>query len=205
MFVDQHLLTEIKSIINHAKEKAVRAVDHERVLMYWHVGKRIFEEEQHGQNRAGYGEYLIKYLAEQLQPEFGSGFSRRNLALFRQFYRSFPIVQTLSAQLSWSHYTLLLRIEDQHKREFYITETIKSNWSVRLLERQIYSQLYERLLLSSDKESVLAVAKGEQQPQDAKSIIKDPLVLEFLGLKRESAYYEKTWKVLSSAICRIFY
>lgn len=118
MFFIEPLLTEIKAIITHAKEKAIRAVDHERVLMYWHIGRKIFEEEQQGKDRAGYGEYIIKYLSEQLQPEFGSGFSRRQLELFRQFYRMFPIAQTLSAQLSWSHYTLLLRIEDQHKREF---------------------------------------------------------------------------------------
>ena len=191
MFLIDSLLTEIKAIITHAKEKAVRAVDHERVLMYWHIGKKIFEEEQQGKDRAGYKDYIIKYLSEQLQPEFGSGFSRRQLELFRQFYRMFPIAQTLSAQLSWSHYTLLLRIEDQHKREFYITETLKNNWTVRPLERQINSQLFERLLLSNDKESVLAVAKGEQSPPDAKSVIKDPLVLEFLGLKKEASYYEK--------------
>ncbi len=131
MFVNQHLLTEIKSIINHAKEKAVRAVDHERVLMYWHIGKRIFEEEQQGKDRAGYGEYLIKYLAEQLQPEFGSGFSRRQLELFRQFYRISPIANALRSQLGWTHYKLLIRIDNQHKRDFYINETTKNNWNTR--------------------------------------------------------------------------
>ena len=191
MFVDNHLLHEIKSIITQAKEKAIRAVDHERVMMYWHIGRKIFEEEQQGQDRAGYGEYLIKYLAEQLQPEFGSGFSWRQLALFRQFYRTFPIVNALRSQLGWTHYKLLIRVDNQQKREFYISETTKNNWNTRQLERQINSQLYERLLLSNDKESVLAVAKGEQHPQDAKAVIKDPLVLEFLGLKREASYYEK--------------
>jgi len=191
MFLIDPLLNEIKAIITHAKEKAIRAVDHERVLMYWNIGRKIFEEEQQGKDRADYGEYIIKYLSEKLQPEFGSGFSRRQLALFRQFFRAFPIVRTLCAQLGWSHYRLLLRIDNQDKREFYITEAIKNNWVVRQLERQINSSLYERLLLSSDKESVLAVAKGEQSPPDAKSVIKDPLVLEFLGLKKEAAYYEK--------------
>lgn len=191
MFVDNHLLHEIKSIITQAKEKAIRAVDHERVMMYWHIGRRIFEEEQQGQDRAGYGEYLIKYLSEQLQPEFGSGFSRRQLELFRQFYRSFPIANALRSQLGWTHYKLLIRLDNQQKTEFYITETTKNNWNTRQLERQINSQLYERLLLSNDKESVLSVAKGEQQPQDAKAVIKDPLVLEFLGLKKEASYYEK--------------
>lgn len=106
------IVEEIKAIISGAREAAVRAVDHERVIMYWHIGKRIFEEEQHGADRAEYGTQLIKYLSEQLQPQFGRGFSARNLNLFRQFYRGFPIVQTLSAQLSWSHYSLLLTIPD---------------------------------------------------------------------------------------------
>ncbi|KAA2245007.1 DUF1016 domain-containing protein [Chitinophaga agrisoli] len=137
------------------------------------------------------GEYLIKYLAEQLQPEFGSGFSKRYLELFRQFFRTFPIANSLSSQLTRTHYKLLVRTENQQKRDFYITGTAKNHWTVRQLERQINSQLYERLLMSSDKESVLAVANGEQPVHDAKTIIKDPLVLEFLGLKRESSYYEK--------------
>ena len=197
MLIDTSLLNEIKAIINQAKEKAIRAVDNERVLMYWHIGKVIFKEEQQGKDRADYGTYLIQYLSEQLQPEFGSGFSYRNLNLFRQFYRLFPIVQTVSAQLTWSHYSLLLRIDNQHKREYYIAETTKNNWTVRQLERQINSQLFERLLMSNDKESVLAVARGEKLPSEAKEIIKDPLVLEFLGLQREAAYYEKD---LESAI-----
>ena len=197
MLIDTSLLNEIKAIINQAKEKAIRAVDNERVLMYWHIGKVIFKEEQQGKDRADYGTYLIRYLSEQLQPEFGSGFSYRNLNLFRQFYRLFPIVQTVSAQLTWSHYSLLLRIDNQHKREYYIAETTKNNWTVRQLERQINSQLFERLLMSNDKKSVLAVARGEKLPSEAKEIIKDPLVLEFLGLQREAAYYEKD---LESAI-----
>ncbi len=191
MIINTNLLIDIKSIISQSKEKAIRAVDHERTLMYWHIGKRIFEEEQSGKDRAEYGTYLIKYLSQQLQPEFGTGFSVRQINLYRQFYRAFPIVHTLYAQLSWSQYKLLLSIENQHQREFYIAETIKNNWTVRQLERQIYSNLYERLLLSSDKESVLAVAKNEKLPSDAKEIIKDPIFLEFLGLQREAAYYEK--------------
>ncbi|MES2427058.1 MAG: PDDEXK nuclease domain-containing protein [Bacteroidota bacterium] len=191
MNLEQSIITDIQSIINSAKENAVRAVDHERVIMYWHIGKRIFEEEQHGADRAEYGTQLIKYLSEQLQPQFGRGFSARNLNLFRQFYRGFPIVQTVSAQLSWSHYSLLLTIPEAEKREFYKIETIKNNWSFRQVERQIGSQLYERLLLSTDKEKVLSVARNEQQPDQPRDIIKDPIVLEFLGLKPEATYFEK--------------
>jgi predicted nuclease of restriction endonuclease-like (RecB) superfamily len=197
MLINQSIIADIKAIIAQSKENAVRAVDHQRTLMYWHIGKRIFEEEQKGKDRADYGTYLIKYLSEQLQPEFGSGFSSRQLYWYKQFYCAFPIVSTLWTQLSWSQYKLLLSIDNQDKVAFYIAETIKNNWTVRQLERQIYSHLYERLLMSNDKESVLAVARNEKLPSDAKEIIKDPIFLEFLGLKREASYYEKD---LESAI-----
>ena len=197
MLVNQSIITDIKAIIAQSQEKAIRTVDHQRTLMYWHIGKRIFEEEQEGKERADYGTFLIKFLSEQLQPEFGSGFSIRQINLYRQFYRTFENVHTLYAQLSWSQYKLLLSLDSQHKREFYIAETRKNNWTVRQLERQIYSRLYERLLLCNDKESVLAVAKNENQASNAKEIIKDPMYLEFLGLKREASYYERD---LESAI-----
>lgn len=191
MIQNQSLIPDIKVIIETSKERAIRAVDNERTTMYWSIGKRIFEEEQQGKERADYGTYLIKYLAEQLQPEYGSGFSYRQLNWYRQFYRAFPIVSTLWTQLSWSQYKLLLAVDNQNKREFYIAETVKNNWTVRQLERQINSSLFERLLISSDQESVLAIAQNEKLPSDAREIIKDPMYLEFLGLKREAAYYEK--------------
>ena len=191
MPTDQTLVSDIKAIISQSKDNAIRAVDHQRTLMYWHIGKRIFEEEQQGKDRADYGKYLTKYLANALEPEFGSGFSRRQIELFRQFYRVSPIANALRSQLSWTQYRLLMRLDLDEQREFYMAETIKNNWTSRQLERQVFSNLYERLLLSNDKESVLAVAKKEKMPSDAKEIIKDPMVLEFLDLKRESAYYEK--------------
>jgi hypothetical protein len=191
MLVSKSIIADIKTIIIQSKDNAIRTIDHQHTLIYWHIGKRIFEEEQKGEAWADYGTYLIKYLSKQLKPEFGSGFSSRQLHWYRQFYRTFPIVSTLWTQLSWSQYKLLSSIDNQSKIEFYITETIKSNWTVRQLERQIYSNLYERLLLSNNKESILAVAKSEKLPSDAKEIIKDPLFLEFLGLKREAAYYKK--------------
>ncbi|HGO5854280.1 TPA: YhcG family protein [Mannheimia haemolytica] len=191
MLIETTIIQDIKQIIAQARENSVRAVDFQRVLMYWHIGKRIFEQEQQGQERADYGAYLIKTLAKELEPEFGSGFGRRQLELFRQFYRAFPIANALRSQLNWTQYRQLIQISDSDKREFYLAESCKNNWSSRQLERQINSSLYERLLLSNDKESVLAVARNEQQPVDPKQIIKDPMVLEFLGLKRESAYYEK--------------
>ncbi|MFP9100903.1 PDDEXK nuclease domain-containing protein [Flavobacterium sp. RHBU_24] len=191
MILDQSLIQDIKAIIFSSKERAIRAVDHERTLMYWYIGRRIFEEEQQGKDRADYGNYLTKFISEQLEPEFGSGFSKRQIELFRQFYRTFPIANTVYSQLSWSQYKILLRLDSQDKIDFYIAETVKNNWTVRQLERQIHSSLWERLLLSNNKENVLAIARNEKNPSDAKEIIKDPMYLEFLGLHREASYYEK--------------
>lgn len=165
--------------------------------MYWHLGQRIFEEEQHGKERADYGSYLIKTLAKRLEPEFGSGFGVRQLEQSRQFYRTYPIANTLRSQLNWSQYRRLIQIEDPDKREYYELESINNAWTARETERQINSMLYERLLMSNDKESVLAVARKERIPESPTEIIKDPMVLEFLGLHRESSYYEKD---LESAI-----
>ncbi|MBU1152496.1 DUF1016 family protein [bacterium] len=182
---------EIKEIINQSRKAAIRSVDFQRVLMYWHIGKSIFEEEQHGKERADYGDYLIKNLAKELEPEYGSGFSVRILEISRQFYRTYPIANALRSQLNWSQYRLLLRIGNQDKREYYLLEAVNNSWTGRELERQINSGLYERLLLSNDKEAVLSVARKEKMPEDPQEIIKDPMVLEFLGLERKAKYYEK--------------
>lgn len=185
------LLNNIKVLIQNARQNAVRAINQERVLLYWNIGKHIVEEEQNGKERADYGTYLIKTLANELTKDFGSGFSIRQLELCRQFYTVFPITNALRSQLNWTQYRLLLRIDNEDKRTYYIEESCKNNWSARQLERQIHSQLYERLLLSNDKESVLAVAKSEATPETPQEIIKDPMILEFLGLKPQATYYEK--------------
>ncbi len=166
MQLSQFLLSEIRSIIARSQEQAIRAVDHARVLMYWHIGERIFEEEQQGKDRADYGKYLIRSLAEQLEPEFGSGFGRRQLERYRQFYRVFPIASALRTQFNWTHYKTLISLDHDDKREFYIAEAEKNNWSARQLERQVNSQLLERLLMSNDVEAVLKVARSEQLPSD---------------------------------------
>ncbi len=191
MLVDQSVIPDIKLIIAAAKDKAIRAKENEHTIMYWNIGRRIFEEKQQEKNRAGYSEYSTKFISAELVTEFGSGFSKRQIELFRQFYRIFPIVHTVYSQLGWSQYKIIIRIDNNDSRDFYIAEMIKNNWTVRQLERQIYSSLYERLLLSNDKETVPAIAKNEKLPSDAKGIIKDPMNLEFLGLKRDTAYYEK--------------
>ena len=123
--------------------------------------------------------------------DYGENLSSRNLQLGRQLYLTFPIVNALSSQLSWTHYKALMRIDDPDKRAFYEAETVKNAWSVRQTERQINSLLYERLLLSQDKEAVLAVARDEAIPADSLRLIKDPTILEFLGLKPQPTYYEK--------------
>lgn len=185
------LYQEVREIITSARQNAVRSVDFCRVQMYWQIGRRILEEEQKGKERADYGSYLLKNLAKKLEPEYGSGFSVRQLEMCRQFYRIYPIANTLYSQLNWSQYKLLISIPDEYKREYYQLEAVNNAWTKRELERQINSQLYERLLLSNDKESVLAVARKERIPQQPQEIIKDPMVLEFLGLERKAEYYEK--------------
>jgi predicted nuclease of restriction endonuclease-like (RecB) superfamily len=191
MNLDRAFISDIQRIIAGARERAVQSVNFERVAMYWQIGQRIKEEEQQGEERAEYGTSLIKSLAETLEPQHGSGFSARQLELCRQFYRTFPNSNPLRSQFSWTHYRLLVRIDNQDKREFYIAEGVKNNWTAREMERQINSQLYERLLLSNDKNSVLAIARKEKNPEKPEEIIKDPMILEFLGLKREASYYEK--------------
>ena len=117
MPIKQELIQQIQSIISTTKERAIRSVDTERVLMYWQIGKVIFEEEQQGKDRADYGKYLIKSISETFQPQFGSGFSIRQLEMNRQFYKIFPNTNALSSQFSWTHYRTLIRIENQDKRE----------------------------------------------------------------------------------------
>lgn len=189
--LSKQFIDTVRRIIVDAQQQAFHAVNQERVLMYWHIGEHIVEEEQNGNERADYGAKLIQNLAKELAKDFGSGFSFRQLNFCRQFYITFPNMNALRSQLNWTQYRLLLRIEDEDKRTYYIEEACHNNWSARQLERQINSQLYERLLLSSNKEKVLAIAKREAQPEHPKEIIKDPMVLEFLGLKPQASYYEK--------------
>ena len=191
------LYSEARQIIESSRANAIRSVDFCRVQMYWQLGKRIFDEEQKGKERADYGAYILQNLAKRLEPEFGSGFSYRQLKFCRQFYRTYPIGNALRSQLNWTQYRLLIQIPDPDKREYYELESVNNGWTGRETERQINSMLYERLLMSNDKESVLAVARKERIPESPTEIIKDPMVLEFLGLHKESCYYEKD---LESAI-----
>ena len=190
MEISKNIIKQVQNIIANAQAKAIRSVDTERVLMYWQIGKVIFEEEQQSKDRADYGKYLIKSISDEFQPQFGSGFTIRQLEMNRQFYRTFPNTNALRSQFNWTHYRTLIRIDNPDKRAFYIAETEKNNWTARQLERQVNSQLFERLLVSNDIKAVLAVAREERLPAEPTEIIKDPMVLEFLGLKRETSYYE---------------
>ena len=189
--LDEQFVSDIRNIIITARTTAIRSVDFERVKMYWKLGERIFIEEQKGQDRAEYGAYLLQNVALEIEKEFGSGFSVRQLERARQFYRTYPIATALRTQLNWYQYRLLIQIDDKDKREYYELVANNNNWTGRELERQINSGLYERLLLSNDKKAVLEVARKERIPESPTEIIKDPMVLEFLGLRPEATYYEK--------------
>lgn len=185
-----NLLNDARKIIDNARINAIRSVDFSRVQMYWQLGRRIVEEEQGGEQKAKYGIYLLRKLAEELVKEYGSGFGVRQLEQSRQFYLTYPIANTLRSQLNWSQYRRLIQIEDRDKREYYELEAVNNGWTARETERQINSMLYERLLLSNDKESVLAIARKCRMPERPQELIKDPMVLEFLGLERKPHYYE---------------
>lgn len=187
---ENQLFEDVRSIIEEARANAVRSVDFNRVLMYWKTGRRVFEAEQHGADRAGYGDYLIERLARRLVPGYGSGFSTRQLHFSVQFYRTYPKVNALRSQLNWTQYRTLIQISDPEKREYYELESVNNCWTARELERQKNSLLYERLLKSNDKESVLAIARKERIPESPAEVVKDPLYLEFLGLQQKPHYYE---------------
>lgn len=138
-------VNEIKQIINTARTQAVRSVDTCRVQMYWAIGRRIFEKEQQGKERADYGKYLIKNLAKEIEPEYGSGFGERQLKFCRQFYKTYPIGNALRSQLNWSQYRMLIQIPDPDKREYYELEAVNEGWTGRQLERQINSMLCQQI------------------------------------------------------------
>lgn len=159
---------------------------------YFLIGKRIVEEEQGGEKRAEYGENLIIKLSEKLTRDYGKGFSKRNLEQMRKFYLTYSISQTVSAEfkLSYSHYLTLMRVANIEERNFYEIEAINNSWSLRELKRQMDSALYERLVLSRDKEKVLELSQKGQLIEKPQDIVKDPYILEFLGLDEKAIYSE---------------
>lgn len=185
------LYKQVALVLNEARNRVLQTVNSTMVLAYWEIGRLIVEHEQKGKARAGYGEFLIKGLSERLAVDFGKGFAPRNLWYIRNFYLAFPKVNALRSQLSWTHYRLLLKVENNEARGFYEVETVKSRWSSRELDRQINSLLFERLALSKDKKQILKMAKEGHAVDEPKDLIKDPYVLEFLNIKEDADFLEK--------------
>jgi predicted nuclease of restriction endonuclease-like (RecB) superfamily len=179
------LVQPIGETIEEARNRAVKAVNIEHLRANWEIGKFIVEFEQRGNEKADYGSSLLENLAKDLRIRFGKGFSKSNVYLMRLFYIKFPIFQTLSGKLAWSHYAELLGISDDTSREFYIKQCEKENWSIRELKRQISTSLFERIALSKDKKGVLQLAKQGLIISGPNDIVKDPYVLEFLKISEE--------------------
>ena len=192
MEIKKDIYQEIHDLLHKARQNIISNINSTMTKTYFLIGKRIVEEEQNGNKRAEYGKKLMKTLSEKLTKEFGRGFSQRNLEQMRTFYLRYSISQTVSAEfkLSWSHYLILMRIEDIDARNFYEIEAFKNNWSLRELKRQVDSSLYERLVLSKDKEKVKELSVKGQIIEKAQDVIKDPYILEFLGLDEKSDYSE---------------
>lgn len=181
---------DIRERLMLARRRVESSVNHEMVLAYWEIGKRISEEQG---NRAEYGKRLIAFLAEKLTAEFGQSFSERNLRYMRQFYRAFPIVNALRSQLAWTHYRLIMRLQDEEQRRFYMNEAANENWSSRQLSRQINSHYYERILAGGGtaRNDARRAAKEAVPRSQADELIKDPYVLDFLQLAENNSIAEK--------------
>lgn len=185
-----NLYQQIAQLLHTARRQAIQAINTTMVQAYWEIGRVIVEEEQMGQHRAEYGTNMLKYLAERLTEEFGSGYDPSNLSNMRNFYRTFPIFDAVRQELSWTHYRSLLRVENPQARAFYIQEVIANGWSTRSLDRQINTLYYERLLASGDKAPVTAEMQEKTDAFHPTDVLKDPYVLEFLQLRENAALRE---------------
>lgn len=190
---NQIFVSNVKEILENARQKAYTAVNSAMVEAYWLVGKYIVEEEQNGQERAEYGTYLLKILSLELSKSFGKGFDERELRKIRQLYLTFPIRDTMRPELGWSHYRLLIRVSNPDARNYYFREAADNTWTVRTLDRNISTQYYERLLLSQIEAPVKAemTAKTADYQADKFEFIKNPSVLEFLNLPANTGFTEK--------------
>ena len=197
------LSKKISNLLNESRQRVVQAVNHTMVLTYFEIGRMIVEEEQNGKERADYGSQLLSDLSNSLTQEFGRGFSITNLQQMRMFYNIYSKQQTLSAKsenseslsenfkLSWSHYLKLMRIDDELERKFYEIETLKNNWSLRELNRQYDSALFTRLAISKDKNEILRLSEQGQVIEKPQDVIKDPYVLEFIGIPEQNYFFRK--------------
>ncbi|WP_165246960.1 PDDEXK nuclease domain-containing protein [Adlercreutzia sp. ZJ141] len=188
--VEKQTLSQIREVLEQARMNVGRAVNFEMVSAYWEIGRQI--NDAIGE-RADYGKQLLKYLSKQLTEEFGKGFTLANLRNMRQFYQVFPIRYTLRSELSWSHYRLLMRVSNEERRLWYMNEAAESGWSVRQLERQINTSFYDRLRLTQGEDNKKEVAAEIQKTQPvtkADSFVRDPYILEFLGIPRGAKFSE---------------
>ena len=205
--INQRFLESVSEVLAQARKNAKTAVNLAMVYAYYEIGRMIVEEEQHGQNRAAYGKQILRELSKYLSEKYGKGYSAENLKLMRRFYNVYlhdQIGETVFTQfenlpavstgrkfyLSWSHYLKLMRIDNLDERHFYEIESVKNDWSLTELKRQYNSSLYERIALSTDKDKVYRLALEGQKVEKAKDAVKDPYVLEFLGLKELPEYSE---------------
>lgn len=179
------LIDSIGITIETARNRAVQAINNELLSANWVVGKYIIEYEQNGNEKADYGSSLLTNLSKDLKSRFGRGFSKSNVYLMRQFYLKYPKFQSVTGKLTWTHYAEILGVSDDHARGFYEKQAINEKWSVRELKRQIDSSLFERLALSKDKAGVLQLSKEGLNISEAKDIVKDPYILEFLQIPEE--------------------
>lgn len=187
----QNLYADIRNILLAARQKVYSTVNSEMVQAYWNIGQLIVEHEQNGKTRAEYGKEVLQNLSRRLTDEFGKGFTIANLRNMRQFYLLFPKRHALRSELTWTHYRMIMRIDNEDARKFYEDECAKSNWSSRQLERQINSFYYERLLASQNKDAVRAEIQTKEPNSTPEDFIKDPYVLEFAGIKQNAEVYEK--------------
>jgi predicted nuclease of restriction endonuclease-like (RecB) superfamily len=178
------LISQLRGLIESARGQALRAVDSIQVRACWEIGRHIVEFEQQGADRAMYGARLIPKLAESLTAEFGKGFDERNLRHMRTFFQDFPIWNAVRTELSWTHYRNLLRVDGEQARHWYMNEAADQNWSTRALDRQIGTLYYERLLASRDRDPVRQEAAAQIAPlqKTPREFVRDPVLLEFLGL-----------------------
>jgi predicted nuclease of restriction endonuclease-like (RecB) superfamily len=189
---------KITNLVNDARQQIVKSINQTIAHSYFEIGRLIVEEEQNGFEKADYGKFLLIELSRNLIKEFGKGFSVTNLKQMRQFYLTYSesvrceIGQTVSDQfkLSWSHYLVLMRIDDKLERMFYENEAVKNNWSIRELVRQYDSALFTRLILSKDKNGILKLAQKGQIFENPTDAVKDPYILEFIGLQEHNSYSE---------------
>lgn len=193
---NKQLFQQIKDLLEFARKSVIKNINHTMVITYYEIGKTIIEDEQKGKERAEYSKETIKNLSKELTKEFGKGFSVRNLEQIRKFYFTYQKTQSVIAEskntfnLSWTQYLRLMRIDNESERNFYEIESLNNNWSVRELDRQIDSSLYERLSLSRNKEEIKELSQKGQLITKPQDLVKEPYVLEFLGLSSESKYSE---------------